>query len=127
MLTTVYGRMQRHGWSSTSPKEPMLHPFISLHWLPVVAQVQDIDACIKNNHRLSQGRHAHSKCPLRFVSQVDFESSFQQTKNSRIIFVIFDTITLYVHDYNVQLLNSNLRLQAGAEPHTDTFIQLYAL
>ncbi len=39
-----------------------------------------------------QSRHAHSTCPLRFLSQVDFESSFQKTKNR---WVIFDTITLY--------------------------------
>ncbi len=29
-----------------------------------------------------------------FLSQVDFECSFQKTKNSRIIFFIFDTVTL---------------------------------
>ncbi len=39
--------------------------------------------------------HSKCKCPLRFLSQVNFESSFQKTKYSRIIFVIFDTITLY--------------------------------
>ncbi len=33
-------RMQRHDWSSTSPKEPMLHLFVSLHWLPVAARIQ---------------------------------------------------------------------------------------
>ncbi len=34
-------RMQRHDWSSTSPKEPMLQPlFISLHWLPVAARIK---------------------------------------------------------------------------------------
>ncbi len=34
-------RMQRHDWSSTSPKEPMLHlSFFSLHWLPVAARIQ---------------------------------------------------------------------------------------
>ncbi len=34
-------RMQRHDWSSTSPKEPMLQPlFVSLHWLPVAARIQ---------------------------------------------------------------------------------------
>ncbi len=29
--------MQRHDWSSTSPKEPL---FVSLHWLPVAARIQ---------------------------------------------------------------------------------------
>ncbi len=53
-------------------------------------------------------------CPLRFLSQVDFKSSFQKTKNSRIIFVIFDTITLYPlwlerPARHHQLLKSNLR------------------
>ncbi len=33
-------RMQRHDWSSTSPKEPMLHLSISLHWLPVAARIK---------------------------------------------------------------------------------------
>ncbi len=33
-------RMQRHDWSSTSPKEPMLHLSVSLHWLPVAARIQ---------------------------------------------------------------------------------------
>ncbi len=32
--------MQRHDWSSTSPKEPMLPLFVSLHWLPVAARIQ---------------------------------------------------------------------------------------
>ncbi len=33
--------MQRHDWSSTSQKEPMLPPlFISLHWLPVAARIK---------------------------------------------------------------------------------------
>ncbi len=33
--------MQRHDWSSTSPKEPMLLLlFVSLHWLPVAARIQ---------------------------------------------------------------------------------------
>ncbi len=43
--------------------------------------------------------HSHTQkdalCPLGFLSQVDFESSFQKTKNSRIIFVICDKITLF--------------------------------
>ncbi len=48
-------RMQRHDWSSMSPKEPMLH----LSHLTALAtsgsshQVQDTDACIQNDHRLS--------------------------------------------------------------------------
>ncbi len=33
--------MQRHDWSSTSPKEHMVTPlFVSLHWLPVAARIQ---------------------------------------------------------------------------------------
>ncbi len=33
--------MQRHDWSSTSPKEPMFTPLsISLHWLPVAARIK---------------------------------------------------------------------------------------
>ncbi len=53
--------------------------------------------CAFRNIAWKQRRHAHSKwgstCPLRFLSQVDFECSFQKKKNSRIIFSIFDTIT----------------------------------
>ncbi len=47
-------RMQQHDWSSTSPKGPTSHLF----YLPAEAtgcgshQVQDIDACILNSHRL---------------------------------------------------------------------------
>ncbi len=44
-----------------------------------------------------QRHHVPSKwggtCTLRFLSQVDFKCSFQKTKNSSIIFYIFDTIT----------------------------------
>ncbi len=33
--------MQRHDWSSTSPRVPMLHlSLISLHWLPVAARIK---------------------------------------------------------------------------------------
>ncbi len=32
--------MQQHDWSSTSPKEPMLHLSVSLHWLPVAARIK---------------------------------------------------------------------------------------
>ncbi len=33
-------RMQRHDWSSTSPKEHVTPLFVSLHWLPVAARIQ---------------------------------------------------------------------------------------
>ncbi len=34
-------RMQRHDWSSTSPKELHVTPlFVSLHWLPVATRIQ---------------------------------------------------------------------------------------
>ncbi len=61
-----------------------------------------------------RGRHAHWKwAPSNFLSQVDFECNFQKTKNSRIIFSIFDTITpVWFKSFSVsyhQLLNSNLR------------------
>ncbi len=37
----VWFRMQQHDWSSTSPKEPMLHlSLCPLHWLPVAARIQ---------------------------------------------------------------------------------------
>ncbi len=32
--------MQRHDWSSTSPKEHVTPLFVSLHWLPVAARIQ---------------------------------------------------------------------------------------
>ncbi len=32
--------MQRHYWSSTSPKEHVTPLFVSLHWLPVAARIQ---------------------------------------------------------------------------------------
>ncbi len=33
--------MQRHDWSSTSPREAHVTPlFVSLHWLPVAARIQ---------------------------------------------------------------------------------------
>ncbi len=38
--TSKWFRMQRHDWSSTSPKEPMLHLSLCLHWLPVAARIQ---------------------------------------------------------------------------------------
>ncbi len=61
-----------------------------------------------------QRPHAHSKwggtCVLRFLSKVDFESSFQKTKNSRIMFVIFDTITLYS-----SWLERSVRLSSAAK------------
>ncbi len=48
-------RMQRHDWSSTSQKSPC---YTSLHLLALATsdsshQVQDTDACIQNDHRLS--------------------------------------------------------------------------
>ncbi len=33
-------RMQRHDWSSTSPKEHVTPLFVSLHWLPVAARIK---------------------------------------------------------------------------------------
>ncbi len=48
--------MQRHDWSSRSPKEPMLHLSSSHCQLATSGsshQVQDTDACIQNDHRLS--------------------------------------------------------------------------
>ncbi len=34
-------RMQRHDWSSTSPKETVVTPlFVFLHWVPVAARIQ---------------------------------------------------------------------------------------
>ncbi len=32
--------MQRHDWSSTSPKEHVTPLFVSLHWLPIAARIQ---------------------------------------------------------------------------------------
>ncbi len=51
--------------------------------------------------RYCQRRHAHSKFWL--LSQVDFECSFQKTKNSRLIFSIFNTITQAWLDRSVRL------------------------
>ncbi len=55
--------------------------------------------------------HAHSKrrgaCPLRSLSQVDFECNFQKTKHSRVICVIFDTITLYRSWLEIQCVKSS--------------------
>ncbi len=78
-----------------------------------------------------QRRHAHSKWtrPLRFLSQVDFESSVQKTKHSRVIFVIFDTfkynkrnvVSFMIRAFsasNHQLLNSNLRSLALSQRQT---------
>ncbi len=76
-------------------------------------------------------RHAHwnweDMCPLRFF----FDAASKREKNSRLIFVYI----LYNHsrrDWTFgasyhQLLNSNLRLLAGAEIETDAFLQQCAL
>ncbi len=47
-----------------------------------------------------------ARAPLRFLSQVDFECSFQKTKNSRINIFIFDTITLAWLDRSVRQITS---------------------
>ncbi len=47
-------------------------------------------------------------CLLRFLRQVDFESSFQKTKNCRLIFSIFHTIT-------PAWLNRSVRLSSAAK------------
>ncbi len=69
--------------------------------------------------------------PPQIFGQVDFECSFQKTKNCRIIFSIFDSITpVWFKSFSAsyhQLLNSNLRSLAGTEPETDAFIQLCTL
>ncbi len=59
-----------------------------------------------------------------FLSLVDFECSFQKTKNN--IFYIWYNLTNVIKSFSAsyyQLLNSNLRLLAGTEPETDTFLQ----
>ncbi len=65
-----------------------------------------------------QRRHAHWTCPLRFLSQADFDAASKRQKNSRFIFSICNTIATVGASYH-QLLNSNLRSMIGAE--TDAF------
>ncbi len=58
-------------------------------------------------------------CPLRFLRQVDFECSFQKTKNSQIIFFyIWYNHTGVIRSFSA----SYLRSLAGAEPETDAFV-----
>ncbi len=72
-----------------------------------------------------QRRHADWTCPLRFLSQADFDAASKRQKNSRFIFSICNTIaTSVIRTFSAsyhQLLNSNLRSMIAAEPETDAF------
>ncbi len=99
---------ERHSWMNKYTLSRQFNPgslWIKIHlhlirfhkMLPVLcfSFFYEFNCCIK------QRRHAHSKwrgtCPLRFLSQVDFECSFQKTKKMPNIFFIFDTIK-YIFD-----------------------------
>ncbi len=67
-----------------------------------------------------------TKCPLRFLSQVDFECSFQRQKVAESYFYIWYNHTGVIRSFiasNHQPLNSNLSSLAVAEPETDAFLQ----
>ncbi len=65
----------------------------------------------------SRMTHAHSTCPLRFLSQVDFECSYQKTKKlPNNIFYIWYNHTGVIRSFSAaqhQLLNSNLCSRFG--------------
>ncbi len=65
-------------------------------------------------------------CPLRFLSQVDFECSSKRQKIAESYFYIWYNNTGILRSFsasNHQLLNSNLSSLADAKPETGAFLQ----
>ncbi len=103
-----------HAWSKTqlslyfATGQQFLIKSLSYLWYEVTFIISNI---MKMNSRHTNADttiyiHTEASCPfkvrgLRFLSQVNFECSFQKTKNSRLIFSIFSTITLAWLDRSV--------------------------